>query len=284
MQVDFTKMQSLGNDFVVLDGVSRSLPLSPDQARRIADRHFGIGCDQVLLAEAGQGADFRFRIFNHDGGEVEQCGNGARCFARFLRDRGLTDRDAISVETLSSRMLLRILPDGNVSVDMGPAVFAPARIPFDAEREADLYSLTVDGDNLEISALSMGNPHAVLMVTDVDTAPVERLGPVIESHPRFPARVNVGFCQVVARNHVRLRVFERGVGETLGCGSGACAAVVAGIRLGLLDAEVLVSLPGGDARVAWAGGDASVLLSGPAITVFNGVISLPPDTASGIPN
>jgi diaminopimelate epimerase len=277
MQLDFTKMQSLGNDFVVLDGVSREIHLTTSLARYIADRHFGIGCDQILLAEAGSTADFRFRVFNRDGSEVEQCGNGARCFARFLRDRGLTDRDEISVETVNSRMQLSIQAGGEVRVDMGAPVLDPERIPFVADRAADRYFLSLDGTELEIAALSMGNPHAVTFVDDVDRAPVERLGLQIESHPRFPARVNAGFCQVLSADHVRLRVYERGVGETLGCGSGACAAVVSGIRLGLLQDTVRVSLPGGDARVHWQGGETPVYLSGPATTVYRGVMPVPED-------
>ena len=282
MQLDFTKMQSLGNDFVVLDGVSQTLPLTTEVVRHIADRHYGIGCDQVLVAETGRSADFRFRIFNRDGGEVAQCGNGARCFARFLRDRGLTLEDDITIETTNSRMGLHIREDGDVQVDMGPPIFEPADIPFVADGVAHRYVIAVEGAELEVAALSMGNPHAVLFVDNVDEAPVDLLGPAVESHTRFPARANVGFCQVLDGERVRLRVYERGVGETLGCGSGACAAVVAGIRLGLLQHTVRVSLPGGDALVSWQGDNAPVYLSGPAVTVFSGVLSIP-DVPRGEP-
>lgn len=275
MQLDFTKMQSLGNDFVVLDGVSRRMPISADVVRLLADRHFGVGCDQILLAEKGQAADFRFRIFNRDGSEVEQCGNGARCFARFLRDNGLTDQDIISVETMGTRMQLRILDDGDVSVDMGLPEFLPERIPFQADMPAERYQLAVGGEVLDVSVLALGNPHAVILVDDVDSVPVDRLGPLIEHHPRFPSRINAGFCEIVSRDRIRLRVHERGVGETLGCGSGACAAVVAGIRLGLLDPDVSVRLPGGQARVRWEGSGNPVHLIGSASTVFTGVIAIP---------
>ena len=275
MQLDFTKMQSMGNDFVVLDGVSRQMPITADAARLLADRHFGVGCDQVLLAEKGRAADFRFRVFNRDGSEVGQCGNGARCFARFLRDNGLTDQDLISVETLSTRMQLRILDDGDISVDMGQPEFLPERIPFLADQPDVSHPLAVDGEVLEITALALGNPHAVIQVGDVATAPVGRLGPLVEHHPRFPARVNAGFCEIVDPNHIRLRVHERGAGETLGCGSGACAAVVAGIRLGLLGPDVRVALPGGQARVRWDGPGNPVHLIGSASTVFTGVITIP---------
>ncbi len=275
MQLDFTKMQSMGNDFVVLDGVSRHMPISADVVRLLADRHFGVGCDQILLAEKGRAADFRFRIFNRDGNEVEQCGNGARCFARFLRDNGLTDQDLISVETMSTRLQLRILDDGDIRVDMGVPEFQPGRIPFQADTPAERYPLAVGSEVLEISALALGNPHAVVLVNDVDIAPVDRLGPLIERHPRFPAGVNAGFCEIVDNDQIRLRVHERGVGETLGCGSGACAAAVAGIRLGLLGPDVSVRLPGGRARVRWDGPGNPVHLTGSASTVFTGVIAIP---------
>ncbi len=277
MQLDFTKMQSLGNDFVVLDGVTHQLTMNSGIARLLADRHFGIGCDQILLAEKGRQAEFRFRIFNQDGGEVEQCGNGARCFARFVRDNGLTTNDRISVETLNARMLLKVLDNGDVAVEMGIPEFEPSRIPFDAPAAAVSHDLEVDGERLQISALAIGNPHAVIQVADVSLAPVETLGPAIERHPRFPARVNAGFCEIVNRSHIRLRVYERGVGETLGCGSGACAAVVAGIRSGQLDRQVRVSLPGGDATVRWDSGTEPVHLIGPAFNVFSGTITVPDD-------
>lgn len=274
MLLHFTKMQSLGNDFVVLDGVSETINLTPDIAQQLADRHFGIGCDQILLAESGHeaGVDFVFRIFNRDGSEVGQCGNGARCFGRFLKDSGLTRKNTISVSTLTSRMTLQLLDSGAVRVDMGQPSFLPADIPYQAKAESVLYPLALAVQSLQISALSLGNPHAVLMVDDVAAYPVHEIGPLIERHPDFPARVNAGFMEIIDRQHIRLRVFERGVGETLGCGSGACAAVVAGIRLGHLDAEVVVSLPGGDARVAWEGDGHPVYLSGPAHTVFCGKI------------
>lgn len=278
MQLDFTKMQSLGNDFVVLDGVSRALNITSGIARLLADRHFGVGCDQILLAEAaGQcdNSDFRFRIFNQDGSEVGQCGNGARCFARFLRDKSLSDKDLIPVQTLTSQMLLQLLENGDVRVDMGVPRFAPDQIPLLAGAEAQLYPVHFDIEVLEVAALSLGNPHSVLVVEDVDSYPVVELGARIESHSMFPERVNAGFMQIVDRGHIKLRVFERGVGETLGCGSGACAAVVAGIRMGQLDSRVTVSLPGGDAEVEWQGDDQSVYLTGPAHTVFCGKIEVP---------
>jgi len=267
-------MQSLGNDFVVLDGVTRRIEMSAMLAQRLADRHFGIGCDQILLAEAADDADFRFRIFNQDGSEVEQCGNGARCFARFLLDRALTEQRSISVRTLNTFMTLAIQDNGDVQVNMGAPVFEPALIPLLAEAEALQYPIGVNSGTVQISALSMGNPHAVMIVDDVEKYPVLEIGAEIERHPSFPARVNAGFMQVVDRQRVRLRVFERGAGETLGCGSGACAAMVAGHRLGILDQEVVVSLPGGEARVSWKGEGSPVLLTGPAHTVFCGKIDL----------
>jgi diaminopimelate epimerase len=274
MHLDFTKMQSLGNDFVVLDGVSRELQISPDVARKLADRHFGVGCDQVLLAEPGTNTDFRFRIFNHDGSEVEQCGNGARCMARFLHLKGLTKKIEISVQTMNARMVLRIRENGEVTVEMGVPEFEPLNIPFEAERRSDVYTLTLDTQTIEIAALAIGNPHAVTEVADIKKADVAELGPKIENHPRFPARVNAGFMQILSPEHIRLRVHERGAGETLGCGSGACAAVVAGIMTGRLDQSVEVSLPGGSARVNWTGPGNPVYLSGPAETVFSGEIDL----------
>ena len=282
MRLDFTKMQSLGNDFVVLDGVSSSITITADLSRQLADRHFGIGCDQILLAEKDSSADFRFRIFNQDGSEVAQCGNGARCFAIFLRERGLTSKNRISVQTLNRHMTLHILDNGDVRVEIGVPIFTPAKIPFRADSEAITYPLNAGKENVTISALAVGNPHAVIVVDNVDSAPVEDLGPVIESHPDFPERVNAGFMQIVSPQHIRLRVFERGVGETLGCGSGACAAVVSGIRLGLLRSPVRVSLPGGDATVEWGGDERAVFLSGPAHHVFTGEIELPDIVADGL--
>jgi diaminopimelate epimerase len=276
MRLSFTKMHGLGNDFVVVDAFSRALDLTPAEVRFLADRRFGVGCDQVLLVTrpSGPQADFGYRIFNADGGEVEQCGNGARCFAKFVRDRGLTDRDAIRVETRAGTIVPRVEPDGQVTVDMGRPRFAPADLPFLAEAEAPEYELEVDGERLRIGAVSMGNPHAVLRVADVATAPVAALGPRMEAHPRFPRRVNAGFMEVVAPDRIRLRVFERGVGETLACGTGACAAVAVGRRWGLLGEAVEVELPGGRLRVRWDGGDGPVWMTGPAVTVFEGTIEL----------
>lgn len=269
-------MEGTGNDFVVVDGYTRPISLSPAQIRGIADRHFGVGCDQLLIVEPPRSAeaDFNYRIFNADGGEVEQCGNGARCFARFVRDKQLTRKDEIVVDTLGGRVRPRLLSDGGVSVEMAVPRFEPAEIPFIAERRALVYDLEVDGTVLKVGAVSMGNPHAVRAVTDVSSAPVTTLGARIEVHPRFPRGVNAGFMQVVDRTHVRLRVWERGVGETLGCGSGACAAVAIGRLQGLLDETVEVSLPGGKLAVTWAGEGRPVYLAGPARTVFEGSIEL----------
>ena len=272
MKLAFTKMQGAGNDFVVLDGVSRSLALSPAQLRRLADRHFGVGCDQILLVEPPQlaGTDFRYRIFNADGGEVEQCGNGARCFVRFVRERGLTEKTEIRVETAAGIISPKMEADGEVTVNMGPPVFEPARVPFLAEGEALVQSLALGAASVEITAVSMGNPHAVQVVADVDSAPVLTQGPLIERHARFPQRVNAGYMQIEGRGRIRLRVYERGAGETLACGTGACAAVAVGIRRGLLDACVRVSTRGGDLTIRWEGGDNPVLMTGPAVTVFDG--------------
>lgn len=279
MKLKFTKMQGVGNDFVVLDGVTQSVLLTPALAQKMADRHFGIGCDQILLVEkpdpAGSalGADFRYRIWNADGGEVEQCGNGARCFARFVRDHGLTDKDEIRVKTLSGLITPRLESDGQVTVDMGAPIFEPARIPFSADVAAIVHALDVDRRTVQISAVSMGNPHAVQVVDDVDTAPVLTEGPLIERHARFAQRVNVGYMQVLDRGRIRLRVFERGAGETLACGTGACAAVVAGIRRGLLDSPVRVQTRGGELTIRWDGADnahSAVFMTGPAVTVFEG--------------
>ncbi len=276
MQLAFTKMQGLGNDFVVIDAVTQPVALDAARVRFFADRHFGIGCDQVLLVERAQdpAADFRYRIFNADGGEVEQCGNGARCFARFVRDRGLTDQDCMVVETAAGRLALQLEADGQVTVDMGVPTFVPTAIPFDAAKRAERYALEVDGERLEIGAVGLGNPHAVLRVPDVATAPVARLGPRIEGHPRFPRRVNVGFMEVRDAAHIRLRVFERGAGETLACGSGACAAVVVGRQQGVLGDNVAVQLPGGMLRIRWAGEGTPVWMTGPATRVFEGQIDL----------
>jgi diaminopimelate epimerase len=274
MKLSFTKMHGLGNDFVVIDGINQTVALDPERIRHLADRHFGIGCDQVLLVEASDRAeaDFRYRIFNADGGEVEQCGNGARCFARFVRERGLTDRDELRVVTAAGLLRLRIQPDGWVAVDMGQPRLEPAEVPFLATERARHYPIATDGLDLEIGVVSLGNPHAVLRVDDVDRAPVAHLGPLLERHDRFPKRANIGFMQVVAPDRIRLRVFERGVGETLACGSGACAAVVVGRLWGLLWPDVRVDLTGGELIVHWAGEGEAVIMSGPATTVFEGWI------------
>jgi diaminopimelate epimerase len=275
-ELHFVKMHGLGNDFVVLDGINQSVNLSGEQIRWIADRHFGVGCDQLLVVEAyaGEDADFRYRIFNADGGEVEQCGNGARCFARFVYDQGLTDKTVIPVITASGRIVLEIQPDGLVTVNMGVPELEPARIPLISAQRQTLYNLSLQGQNVSFAAVSMGNPHAVLQVADVDTAPVADWGVQLESHPVFPKRVNVGFMQVVTRERIRLRVFERGAGETLACGTGACAAVVAGCIQGLLDAQVTVELHGGQLHIQWQGEGQPVWMTGPATTVFRGTLRL----------
>lgn len=276
MHIEFTKMHGLGNDFVVIDNTTQTLNLTSQQIQFIADRHLGIGCDQVLLVEkaAMPEVDFAYRIFNADGNEVEQCGNGARCFARFVYEKGLSNKTILNVTTKSGLLRLRREEDGQVTVDMGPPRFAPGDIPFDVATEANSYSLNADGKAIEIGAVSMGNPHAVLIVDNVDDAPVGTLGPLLESHSRFPQRVNVGFMQINDRSNIRLRVFERGVGETLACGSGACAAMVVGHKRGLLDDQVNVALPGGVLQIAWQGGGESVMMTGPAGSVFDGRIDL----------
>ena len=283
MRLRFTKMQGAGNDFVVLDATREPLSLTPAQYRYLADRRFGIGADQILVVEKSDtpGVDFRYRIFNNSGDEVEQCGNGARCFVRFVRDKGLSDKDVIRVETMNTLLELRLQPDGRVTVDMNAPVFDPQHIPFDAHGIApqksggfELWPLDLGDYAVAVAVLSMGNPHAVQIVTDVDHAPVALQGPVIESHARFPRRVNAGFMQIVDRHHIRLRVHERGAGETLACGTGACAAVVTGIRLGLLDPRVDVQTHGGRLTIEWAGGDSHVYMTGPAQTVFEGEIEL----------
>jgi diaminopimelate epimerase len=276
MKIRFSKMHGLGNDFVVIDAIRQRVDLTPDQVRFLADRHFGVGCDQLLVVERAQqpGIDFRYRIFNADGGEVEQCGNGARCFVRFVREQGLTDKREIRVETKSGVITLTAADDINVTVNMGVPVFEPARIPFQSDSDAFVQPLDVAGSAVPITAVSMGNPHAVQVVADVDRAPVAQQGPLIESHPRFPARVNAGFMQVVDTHHIRLRVYERGAGETLACGTGACAAVVAGIVRNLLESPVRVSTRGGELNIAWAGEGQPVLMTGPAVTVFEADIHL----------
>jgi diaminopimelate epimerase len=269
-------MQGLGNDFVVLDALARPIALTGDQLRLLANRHFGVGCDQILQIEPPRqpGTDFHYRIFNADGGEVEQCGNGARCFVRYVHDRGLTDRTEIRVSTLSGVIVPRLEDDGQVTVDMGVPEFEPARIPFEAPRQALTYQLELDGRRVEISALSMGNPHAVQIVPDVDAAPVASDGPLIERHARFPRRANAGYVEIVDRGHARLRVYERGAGETLSCGTGACAAAVAGITRGRLDRTVKVTTRGGDLGISWTGGAAAVMMTGPAETVYEGEIEI----------
>lgn len=276
MLLKFTKMHGLGNDFVVLDLISQRFNLRAAHVRRLADRRQGIGCDQLLVVEAPQDpeVDFRYRIFNADGEEVEQCGNGARCFAKFVRDKKLTSKDCIRVETCIGIIELRVRKDRRVEVDMGAPVLQPGDIPFEADDKAADYSLLVDGQELSIGAVSMGNPHAVTLVEDVDGTPVSELGACIEQHPRFPKKVNAGFMQVLSRGEIRLRVFERGVGETRACGTGACAAVVSGRLRGLLDENVLVHLPGGDLEISWAGEGHPVIMTGPATTVFEGTVRL----------
>jgi len=275
MQLTFSKMHGLGNDFVVVDAISQSVQIDPDQVRLIADRHFGVGCDQVLLVEPPRtpGTDFRYRIYNADGGEVQQCGNGARCFARFVRDHGLTALDEISVETAGGIIRLYVEADGQVTVNMGTADFSPAALPFVATAEAHQYPLEVAGGIVEIGAVAIGNPHAVVQVTDIGTADVGRLGPAIANHERFPEGVNAGFMQVLTPEHIRLRVHERGVGETLACGTGACAAVAIGRDRGLLAEQVQVDLPGGALEIRWAGRGEPVWMTGPAVSVFEGHLS-----------
>lgn len=276
MQIRFSKMHGLGNDFVVLDGISQSLPdLTTAQIARLADRHFGIGFDQLLIVERPQSAaaEFHYRIYNADGGEVSQCGNGARCFARFVQEKGLTQNSTIQVDTAAGRIVLQLQDDRQVRVDMGAPRWQPASVPLLAEREADTYAVTADGQVYEFGAVGLGNPHCTLLVDDVDTAPVGKLGPWLESHPLFPERVNVGFMQVLDRRQVRLRVYERGTGETLACGSGACAAVVIGQRRGLLDETVQVELPGGRLGITY-NGSGGILMTGPATFVFDGSVDL----------
>ena len=278
MRIPFTKMHGLGNDFVVLDATTRPLQLEPAQLRMLADRHFGVGCDQVLVVEKPRSADtdFYYRIFNADGGEVEQCGNGARCFVRYVHDRGLTHKTRIRVGTLGGVIEPQLEADGQVTVNMGAPLFEPLQIPFDAPKRALTYNLELSDKHIQINVLSMGNPHAVQVVADVEQAPVEREGPLIESHLRFPQRVNAGYMQIVSRDHIKLRVYERGAGETLACGTGACAAVVAGVQRGLLDCQVRVCVTtrGGDLSISWAGEGTPVLMTGPAVTVFVGEAEL----------
>ena len=283
MKLRFTKMQGAGNDFVVLDGTRSAVELTAAQARHLGDRRLGVGADQILLVERSDtpGVDFRYRIYNNTGDEVEHCGNGARCFVRYVHEHGLSDKRSLRVETVNNLLELRLADDGRVTVDMNRPIFDLDRVPFDASgltprREGDFefWPLPLHGGPVEVAVLSMGNPHAVQRVADVDTAPVATIGRQVQTHARFPRQVNAGFLQVVSRAAVRLRVHERGAGETLACGTGACAAVVAGIRLGWLDAQVEVETRGGRLRIEWAGGDAAVLMTGPAETVFEGEIEL----------
>ncbi|MDQ1832309.1 diaminopimelate epimerase [Massilia scottii] len=286
MKLKFTKMHGAGNDFIVIDAIGQQVDFSPAQWQRLADRRFGIGADQILVVEKAQdpACDFRYRIFNNDGGEVEQCGNGARAFVKFVTDKGMTRQSSIRVETMKGVITPRLETDGTITVDMGAPVLETAQVPFDAaglggwaEGRDTLWPLPIKyqgGKTVFVSVVSMGNPHAVQVVDDVDLAPVQETGPLIEAHARFPNKVNAGFMQVVDRHHVRLRVYERGAGETLACGTGACAAVVAGIRRGLLDSPVRVSARGGELSIAWEGNGQPVMLSGPAVTVFDGEITV----------
>ncbi|HSI43162.1 MAG TPA: diaminopimelate epimerase [Methylotenera sp.] len=272
--IQFTKMQGAGNDFVVIDAINQQINLSPDQIKFLAHRQFGIGFDQLLLVEKSNIADFKYRIFNADGGEVSQCGNGARCFVRFVVDQGLTNKAEITVETASGVITPKLENDGQVTVNMGAPRFELDEIPFIADNVANTYTLEVNVQRVEIAALSMGNPHAVQIVKDVDTAPVLAMGSEIEHHALFPERVNAGFMQIVNPHEIKLRVYERGSGETLACGTGACAAVVAGIQQGRLQSPVKVSARGGELNIAWQGGDAPVLMTGPAVPVFTGSITI----------
>ncbi len=277
MKFNFTKMHGLGNDFVVIDAINQPISLTSEQIRFIADRHFGIGCDQLLLVEKPDvaHADFRYRIFNADGGEVEQCGNGARCFARFVFDQGLTGNKQIPVITQAGLIVLTLENDGQVTVNMGQPAFEPESLPFLATEEQATYSLEIDGKIIIFSAVSIGNPHAVIQVDDIEKAPVKELGAKIQAHESFPESVNVGFMQIIDRSHIKLRVFERGAGETQACGTGACAAVVAGRSRGLLDDTVEVSLSGGNLSIHWENKQNPVMMTGPATTVFSGTITLP---------
>ena len=275
MKLKFTKMHGIGNDFMVIDAINQSVNLTPQQIQALANRQFGIGFDQLLLVETSKIADFKYRIFNADGSEVSQCGNGARCFARFVYEQKLSSKREISVETASGIITPKLEEHDLVTVDMGAPKFAPADIPFIADGTATSYELNIGDESVMIAALSMGNPHAVQIVENVDSAPVERMGRQIELHPRFPQRVNAGFMQIMDTHHIKLRVFERGSGETLACGTGACAAVVAGIVWGRLVSPVSVKARGGELKIAWQGGNSAVMMTGPAVTVFTGSITLP---------
>lgn len=276
MKIEFTKMHGLGNDFMVINQVTQNIQLNSDQIRRLADRHTGVGFDQLLMVSppTSPDVDFKYRIFNADGSEVEQCGNGARCFARFVREKGLTHKDVIPVETNTGKIELRLEGVDRVTVNMGAPVFIPEQIPLQAEGRQSLYKFNVDSDIVELACVSMGNPHGVMQVSNVDTAAVEKLGPKLESHPRFPNKANIGFCEVVDRKNIRLRVFERGVGETQACGTGACAAAVVAIAANLVDNKVNVSLPGGSLQIEWQGENQPVFMTGPATTVYDGIAYL----------
>ena len=276
MHIKFTKMQGIGNDFVVIDGFSQQIELCVEQIRKLADRHFGVGCDQLLLVEppTNPQADFRYRIFNADGGEVEQCGNGARCFVRFVHEQKLTEKSQICVETANGLIYPKLEDDGLVTVNMGAPRFKPEEIPFVTDKLALTYQLSLSNKEIEISAVSMGNPHAVQIVENVDNAPVQIQGPLIENHRQFPQRVNAGFMQIINQHEIKLRVFERGSGETLACGTGACAAAVSGIRLGKLQSPVKVAMRGGELNITWSGEGSSVMMTGPAVTVFEGKIEI----------
>jgi len=269
-------MHGLGNDFVVIDAINQQIELTPKDIKKLSDRHFGIGFDQLLLVEktVNQNADFKYRIFNADGGEVLQCGNGARCFARFVRDKNLSDKDEIRVETGAGQLLLIFGEDQQITVNMGVPKHHPAEIPLLAEQESPSYKITVGAVEQAFAAVSIGNPHAVIQVPDIKTAPVFELGRALESHSFFPERANIGFMQVIDRNHIKLRVYERGAAETLACGSGACAAAIIGIEQNLLDHDVCVELPGGELKISWSGRGSPVFMTGPAVSVFEGTIKL----------
>jgi diaminopimelate epimerase len=276
MNINFTKMHGLGNDFVVINAIAQSISLSSEQIRFIADRHFGVGCDQLLLVEKSDhaDADFRYRIYNNDGGEVEHCGNGARCFAIFVREQGLTTKNIIPVITKNGLITLDVKEDGMVTVDMGSPILEPESIPFLAKEQAKSYTLNIADKEVSFGAISVGNPHAVVLVDDVDTAPVEALGKAIQADEHFPHSVNVGFMQIIDRSTIKLRVYERGVGETQACGTGACAAVIAGRLQGLLDESVVANLLGGQLSISWSGAENPVMMTGPTATVFKGTITL----------
>ncbi|WP_454773199.1 diaminopimelate epimerase [Janthinobacterium tructae] len=287
MKLQFTKMHGAGNDFIVIDAINQDIDFTPAQWQRLADRRFGIGADQILVVEKPRlpGCDFRYRIYNNDGGEVEQCGNGARAFVKFVSEKGLSDKASIRVETMAGIIAPRLEADGSITVDMGAPVLEPALVPFDAAGLAGVaegsdtlwpLDLALPGHSspVLVSVVSMGNPHAVQVVEDVDAQDLEQSGPLIEHHPRFPRRVNAGYLQIVDRHHVKLRVYERGAGETLACGTGACAAAVAGILRGRLDSPVRISARGGELSIAWQGPGHPVLMTGPAVTVFEGTIEL----------